>query len=67
MTADNAFEFYFNEQKIGAGTDWRQVKKYQLPPTAFNAKNIILFSKYIIHNFTHGNMVLNIVVHDLAK
>lgn len=41
VTADNAFEFYFNEQKIGTGTDWRQVKKYQLAPTAFNTQNII--------------------------
>lgn len=41
VTADNAFEFYFNEQKIGAGTDWRQVQKYTIVPSALGQKNSI--------------------------
>lgn len=41
VTADNAFEFYFNEQKIGQGTDWRQVQPYKIAPSAIQPKNII--------------------------
>ena len=41
VTADNAFEFYLNGQKIGEGTDWRQVQKYEIVPTIFQEKNII--------------------------
>ncbi|MFK7981075.1 MAG: DUF1549 domain-containing protein [Saprospiraceae bacterium] len=41
VTADNTFEFYLNEQKIGEGTDWRQVQKYELTPSVLKQQNII--------------------------
>lgn len=41
VTADHTFECYFNEQKIGQGSDWRQVQRYDLASSDFQKENII--------------------------
>lgn len=41
ITADAAFELYFNQQKVGQGNDWRSIKKYNIAPAAFQKQNII--------------------------